>query len=670
MPEEIRDFGYGDNKQYVAAIDFGTSGSGVVWGVANVAQDDEPRFNIAHRPDNSNYVKSPTVMLVHKSLLEHLSSLRDSDLNVVFNESWNDKCNVCIGDRACQQYFKFEHRRRQNGGAPGEWVLFEQFKMALYNSVGAKSKRRPTVKGSDGKLYDLEGIITLYLRCLKLTTFEHIRKNGVSFENMEQSIRWGITIPTIWGSSEKEIMEKASEKALGSDEIIFLLEPEGAARSFEQNPNLKELLKVGTMFMVVDCGGGTIDIVVHRIKPNLSFEEVIKERGNAMGGWEIDRCFFMLMAIKLAASIPEIPAERAYEMLIEQFYKDDPSGKYELDKAWEKSKKNNPEAGVTGFLLPASYQRWFQRNYREAAEKLIDEYEGFILDFSADEIRNAFNQVISQISELLDNAYKELQKRNVRLDYIFGAGGLIALPSLQKCILDSTNTNLFKQVKGDDFNAERHCLFASNMDIEQTCAGGSIVMGAAHILIRKADIVRVAKRYYFLKINLAVQDTNPETVKQMMKEHYQRIDAPEFIKREMMDEIEQSFSDYSPSIVQHSRGRMLVPFLEPVVFKNLTIQNFDETYFPIDDNQREITFQFFSSENIHLFPDDDKEGLVIEQCDGANSFDIEPHHTDRGYRLTVNFNETQQNYFVIKAFDRNGKECMSNRIKPVLRLGH
>ena len=88
------------------------------------------------------------------------------------------------------------------------------------------------------------------------------------------------------------------------------------------------------------------------------------------------------------------------------------------------------------------------------------------------------------------------------------------------------------------------------------------------------------------------------------------------------------------------------------------------------DNQTSITFQFYSSEHIHLFPKAGIEDLVKEECEGSNSFSIEPHHRERGYRLTVDFNETQQNYFVIKAFDQDGHERMSNRIKPALKLGH
>ncbi len=678
MSQDIRDGGYGDNKQYVAAIDFGTSGSGVVWGVANVAPGQEVRFNIAHSPGNSNYAKSPTAMLVRKSLLSRLNSLGDRELNVIYNEFWNDRCNVCIGDMAYQQYFRFEHPgRRNNGAAAGEWVLFEQFKMALYTSSDNRRRQRPTVRGSDGVEYDLEGIITLYLQCLKLTTFKHIRDNGVAFENMAQSIRWGITIPTIWGSAEKGIMERAAEKALGSDEIIFLLEPEGAARSFELNPNLSQLLKVGTTFMVVDCGGGTIDVVVHRIRPNLSFEEVIKERGNAMGGWEFDRRFFQLMAEKLAESIPEVPRDRAYEMLIEQFYNDDPSGKYELDKAWEEKKRNNPEAGIAEFTIPGTYQRWFQSNYKVAADQLIDEF-GFSLSFTADEIRRAFQPVISQIADLLVRAYNELRSRGGgdKLDYIFGAGGLIALPSIQACIQESTRTSSFRAVRGNGFDAERHCLFASNMRIEQTCAGGSIVMGAAHILVRKADIVRIARKYYYLKINLTVRGGRDRaTIERRLQDYYQeklqQIQAPENVRREIMEELARSFRrDFSESLLQTNDGELQVLFLDPVVFKNMSIQNFDGTYYPVNKLQNRLQFLFYSSEHILLFPKDEMDGLVKEEFEGSNSFEIEPNHRERGYRLTVDFNETQQNYFVIKVFDEDGHERMSNRLRPDLKLGH
>ncbi len=125
----------------------------------------------------------------------------------------------------------------------------------------------------------------------------------------DEDIRWVITVPAIWRSSAKQLMREAAyEAGLGSDrlpqQVMISLEPEAASlfcrqlkrhqlkaeRPAELNLTPSSLVKPGSLkpwsrnlqresmyadavldvcpgqrYMVVDCGGGTVDITVHQV---------------------------------------------------------------------------------------------------------------------------------------------------------------------------------------------------------------------------------------------------------------------------------------------------------------------------------------------------------------------------------------------------------------------
>ena len=121
---------------------------------------------------------------------------------------------------------------------------------------------------------------------------EHMYRS-VNYANriFSQDVQWVITVPAIWNDKAKQQMRVAARNAglpesvlpntslfpffLSfkrnfihqfdiSKDLILALEPEAAALCCRQNK--KELkFTPGIKYMVVDCGGGTVDIVVHEI---------------------------------------------------------------------------------------------------------------------------------------------------------------------------------------------------------------------------------------------------------------------------------------------------------------------------------------------------------------------------------------------------------------------
>uniref|UniRef100_K1Q9C0 Heat shock 70 kDa protein 12B n=1 Tax=Magallana gigas TaxID=29159 RepID=K1Q9C0_MAGGI len=89
-------------------------------------------------------------------------------------------------------------------------------------------------------------------------------------------------------------MKLYHEKAdIAEYQIVLALEPEAAALYCKNLPDrmLTESFEPGTKYMVLDMGGGTIDIVVHKIMEDGTLAEVYKASGGDWGGTVVDAQF-------------------------------------------------------------------------------------------------------------------------------------------------------------------------------------------------------------------------------------------------------------------------------------------------------------------------------------------------------------------------------------------
>ncbi|KAI7255473.1 actin-like ATPase domain-containing protein [Hortaea werneckii] len=93
-----------------------------------------------------------------------------------------------------------------------------------------------------------------------------------------------LTVPAVWSDKAQDATVKAAEAAgMGSD-IMVISEPEAAAVYALQaiQPNN---LKIGHNFVVVDAGGGTVDLITYSITQltPLRLEEVVRGSGGCCG---------------------------------------------------------------------------------------------------------------------------------------------------------------------------------------------------------------------------------------------------------------------------------------------------------------------------------------------------------------------------------------------------
>lgn len=166
--------------------------------------------------------------------------------------------------------------------------------MALFhNEINAKS--------ADGREMPLMKIIAESLRFISNKAIEKLKEQIGEFN--KDKIRWVLTVPALWSEEHKMFMRKAAVEAgiiphVNSDLLMLCLEPEGASIQCREDADetLKNKMTKGTVVLVLDCGGGTVDITVNKMtsNPDETFlsEEVLPSSGGCEWGAKyVDKYF-------------------------------------------------------------------------------------------------------------------------------------------------------------------------------------------------------------------------------------------------------------------------------------------------------------------------------------------------------------------------------------------
>jgi molecular chaperone DnaK (HSP70) len=169
--------------------------------------------------------------------------------------------------------------------------------MALHNKAG--SSRDTQVKASNcDDTVPLLHLISVTLKFIGDSVLEEINRS-TTMPLPAERIRWIMTVPAIWDNAAKQIMFEAAEKAgltnPAKDNISVALEP--GKYFFSSNRHLKIIteaasiycslqlklnLPVETKYILVDSGGGTIDITCHEVL-NEGLREILPASGGDWG---------------------------------------------------------------------------------------------------------------------------------------------------------------------------------------------------------------------------------------------------------------------------------------------------------------------------------------------------------------------------------------------------
>ncbi|XP_060603701.1 heat shock 70 kDa protein 12B-like [Ruditapes philippinarum] len=249
-------------EHIIAAIDIGTALSGCAFYCSN-------RTYITHWLGHfGSSQKTPTCILFDSNKKFHSFGFEAEDKYASLPEETDDYMN---------------------------WFFFRHFKMQLYKIMPVK--RFVTV---DGKEMDAMGVMSATIMFFREKVLEDIeRRFGVDYSMYcIQKIRWILTVPAIWTDSAKQFMRKAAIRAgIQTDELRIALEPEVAGIYCLCEGTRSILAASGDKCIVVDMGGGTVDITPLAFEHHEGFKIHVLHTpcGCACGSKKVDAAFFKLI---------------------------------------------------------------------------------------------------------------------------------------------------------------------------------------------------------------------------------------------------------------------------------------------------------------------------------------------------------------------------------------
>ncbi|RUP43429.1 hypothetical protein BC936DRAFT_137194 [Jimgerdemannia flammicorona] len=158
-------------------------------------------------------------------------------------------------------------------------------------------------------------IISDYLRSLHKFFLENYLQKvyGNIYENKD--ILWILTVPAMWEESAKQRMTDAAvqagivsaREAKDRSRFKIVLEPEAAAITCCEH-SIENNLKVNDNFIVVDAGGGTVDLTTYHITRDAStgresLRELCDGIGGCCGSTYVDENFFKFLETKCGATV-------------------------------------------------------------------------------------------------------------------------------------------------------------------------------------------------------------------------------------------------------------------------------------------------------------------------------------------------------------------------------
>ncbi|RIB24215.1 hypothetical protein C2G38_2169221 [Gigaspora rosea] len=190
-------------------------------------------------------------------------------------------------------------------------------------------------------------VITDYFREIGNLMKDTVERAWPSVDFLNQ-VLLVITVPADFSEKTKKIMKECMYdadliKSKDTTNVQFTTEPEAAAVYCMKNC-LKEqfLTSENTIFMIVDCGGGTVDLTTRKLLAGGQLGEITERAGDFCGSTFVDQKFLELMESFAGKSAMKKLKENNYgelqylvkefcEQIKFQFTGDDPDFHYEID---------------------------------------------------------------------------------------------------------------------------------------------------------------------------------------------------------------------------------------------------------------------------------------------------------------------------------------------------
>lgn len=287
---------------------------------------------------------------------------------------------------------------------------------------------------------------------------------GEVFNREERNIRYFLTVPAIWNDAGKAATRQAAIQAgflrdENDNRLTLITEPEAAAMFCSKTGLLN--LKVHDAVLIVDCGGGTVDLIAYEVEEEVPFSvaECTAGSGDSCGSTALNRNFSNILRAKIRKmKLPDgsKTAGKVYAKCIMDF-----------ENRIKADFRNNGQKWAVDVGIEAEFP-----------EAGIE--EGY-MTFTNEEILQCFEPVVNRILELVRNQIIAIQAQNRTLQNVLVVGGFGA------------SEYLFQQIKlhvPPQFQSK----VVRPMDSVAAIVKGAVTAGITERVVTS----RVARRHYLM----------------------------------------------------------------------------------------------------------------------------------------------------------------------------
>ncbi|MCJ1481216.1 hypothetical protein MMC06_001372, partial [Schaereria dolodes] len=291
-----------------------------------------------------------------------------------------------------------------------------------------------------------------------------IKTLGEVFNREERNIRYFLTVPAIWNDAGKAATRAAAIQAgflrdENDNRLTLITEPEAAAMFCSKTGLLN--LKIRDAVLIVDCGGGTVDLIAYEVEEETPFTvaECTAGSGDSCGSTALNRNFSNILRAKIRKmKLPDgsKTAGKVYAKCIMDF-----------ENRIKADFRNNSQKWAVDVGIEAEFP-----------EAGIE--EGY-MTFTNEEILQCFEPVVNRILELVRNQIIAIQAQNRLLQNVLVVGGFGA------------SEYLFQQIKlhvPPQFQAK----VVRPMDSVAAIVKGAVTAGITERVVTS----RVARRHYLM----------------------------------------------------------------------------------------------------------------------------------------------------------------------------
>jgi len=319
---------------------------------------------------------------------------------------------------------KAEHEYNQMGPQEADGYALEMYFKLYLKSTDTKDPAGPPVVD----------MISHYLKYMYDIIQNHLERAVPRYHPSD--VKYCITIPAGWQQHHKHAMRQAAVKAgfitsEASDKLLLLSEPEAAA--FTATKTKQMTLRPHENFMIVDAGGGTVDITTYDVVSGkdggLMLKEIAPPEMLLMGAYQLDASFEQAMRDILAD-------DDVFDRWMETY-----RGDYMqfISSQWENKIKLNFGQSSGSKLqrysipLPITLHQMMSEAGKKRLEQIQQPHGGYIdrIILTFDQARDIFDNVVDPICQKVVELQQNCRHNGRGVSQVLLTGGFGSSPYLQ-----------------------------------------------------------------------------------------------------------------------------------------------------------------------------------------------------------------------------------------------